>query len=243
MPNASKTSTNLIPPIAPSAPPQDINYLTNLISPTSQSPPSQEINDLINLIPPTSPTTPSQEIDYLIPPTSRSAPSQEIDYLINQTTPTSPRAPQQEINYLTVLQDYNLRRPSKLCNELPNKNLTAQAEQNIEHIKSATPDLHVKLLIYYKNKKLKNLLISNNNHKYEEHNVMYRFTCEREPCNQAQFYIGYTTTTVKLRMTAHAQQGSIKKHLMEVHHQNKVTTQEIMKNITILRQIANPNDI
>ena len=44
-------------------------------------------------------------------------------------------------------------------------------------------------------------------------------------------------------MTAHAQQGSIKKHLMEVHHQNKVTTQEIMKNITILRKIANPNDI
>ena len=64
-----------------------------------------------------------------------------------------------------------------------------------------------------KNKKLKNLLISNNNHKYEEYNVVYQFTCEREPCNQAQFYIGFTTTTVKSRMTAHAQQGSIKKHL------------------------------
>ena len=43
-------------------------------------------------------------------------------------------------------------------------------------------------------------------------------------------------------MTAHAQQGSIKKHLMEVHHQSKVATQEIMKNI-ILRKIPNPNDI
>ena len=106
--------------------------------------------------------------------------------------------------------------------------------QQIIHnnIKSAIPDAHVKLLIYYKNKKLKNLLISNNNHK-----------CEREPCNHAQFYIGYTTTTVKSRMTAHAQQGSIEKHLMEVHHQSKVATQEIMKNITILRKVHNPNDI
>ena len=76
--------------------------------------------------------TPSQEINCLIPPTSPSAPSQEIDYLINLTTPTSPRAPQQEINYLTVPQDYNLRRPSKLCIEPPNENLTAQTEQNIK---------------------------------------------------------------------------------------------------------------
>ena len=50
-------------------------------------------------------------------------------------------------------------------------------------------------------------------------------TCEREPCNQAQFYIGYTTTTVKSRMTAHAQQGSIKKHLMEVHPQSKAQSE------------------
>ena len=30
---------------------------------------------------------------------------------------------------------------------------------------------------------------------------------------------------------------------MEVHHQSKVATQEIMENITILRKIPNPNDI
>ena len=111
------------------------------------------------------------------------------------------------------------------------------------NIKSAIPDVHVKHLIYYNNKKLKNLLISNNNHKYKEHIVVYQFTCEREPCNQAQFYIGYTTTTVKSRLTAHAQQGSIKKHIMEVPLQSKVATQEIMKNITILRKIPNPNDV
>ena len=58
------------------------------------------------------------------------------------------------------------------------------------------PDVHVKLLIYYKTKKLKNLLISNNNHKYEEHNIVYQFTCEGESCTQAQFYIGYNTITV-----------------------------------------------
>ena len=30
---------------------------------------------------------------------------------------------------------------------------------------------------------------------------------------------------------------------MEVHHLHKVTTQKILENITILRKIANPNDI
>ena len=79
--------------------------------------------------------------------------------------------------------------------------------------------------------------------KYEEHNVVYQFSCEREPFKQAQFYIGYTTTTFKSRMTAHAQHGFIKKYLIEVHHQSKVATQKIMKNITILRKIPNPNDI
>ena len=42
---------------------------------------------------------------------------------------------------------------------------------------------------------------------------------------------------------SHAQQGSIKKHLMEVHHQSKVAKQAIMKNITILRKIHNTNNI
>ena len=65
-----------------------------------------------------------------------------------------------------------------------------QLQQIINNnIKSAIPNVLVKFLIYYKNKKPKNLLILNYNHKYEEHNVVYQFTCEREPCNQAQFYI------------------------------------------------------
>ena len=104
-----------------------------------------------------------------------------------------------------------------------------QLQQIIHNIKSTIPDVHAKFLIYYKNKKLKNLLISNTNHEYKEHNVVYQFTCEREPCKQAQFYIGYTTTTVKSCMTTHAQQGPIKKYLMQVYHQSRVTTQEIMK--------------
>ena len=44
---------------------------------------------------------------------------------------------------------------------------------NHNNIKISISDVHVKLRIYYKKKKLKNLLISNNNHKYEEHDVVY----------------------------------------------------------------------
>ena len=45
-----------------------------------------------------------------------------------------------------------------------------------------------------------------------------------------QSYIGYTTTTVKQRMTTHAQNGSTKNHNNEAHYLNK-QTKEIMNEI------------
>ena len=45
----------------------------------------------------------------------------------------------------------------------------------------------LKLLIYYRNKKVKNLFIKNNMHAPKEpFNVVYQYTCDQVPCTQAQ---------------------------------------------------------
>ena len=74
--------------------------------------------------------------------------------------------------------------------------------------------------------------MSSNNH------VVYRYTCAKEECQlDHQTYIGYTTTTVKQRMTTHAQNGSIKNHNNEAHSIN-IRTKEIINEIDILFRSA-----
>ena len=54
----------------------------------------------------------------------------------------------------------------------------------------------LKILIYYRNKKVKHLFIRNNMHQpKEKFNVVYKYSCDQVPCTEAQScYIGYTTT-------------------------------------------------
>ena len=98
------------------------------------------------------------------------------------------------------------------------------------------PEKVVRLNIYYKNKKVSNLFIKNNPHKKtleEQSHVVYRYSCNAEECNPSQTYIGYTTTTLKQRMTTHAQNGSIKSHSME-RHDHVIRTAEILKQIKVI---------
>ena len=99
----------------------------------------------------------------------------------------------------------------------------------------------LKILIYYRNKKLKNLLIKNNMHKpNDDFNVVYKYSCDQVPCTEAQScYIGYTTTTVKERFKQHA---SIKKHFRTVHNRN-ITGSEMIKNVSILAHVNNKIDL
>ena len=76
----------------------------------------------------------------------------------------------------------------------------------------------VKLIIYYKNRNMKNMIIRNRISKVNEniadnHHVVYQYTCNINDCKS--FYVGYTTQTVSNRMRGHAQKGSIKKHLQQ----------------------------
>ena len=70
---------------------------------------------------------------------------------------------------------------------------------------------------------------------------MYQYLCKKEGCSTYS-YIGYTESTFTLRMRNHAQNGSILKHNVDVHKQ-KVTTNEILSDIKILKQLNYKEDL
>ena len=113
-----------------------------------------------------------------------------------------------------------------------------QEEQNIRKIiedhTSPKAGHTIKLSIYYKSRKLSQLFIKNNIHvDTSNSHVVYRYCCNTDMCQQSKKYIGYTTTTLKQRMTMHAQNGSILTHHKEVH-KNKIKTAEILEGTDII---------
>ena len=98
---------------------------------------------------------------------------------------------------------------------------------NLEH--------QIKLIIYYRTRKLKNLFIKNgppaNNDLATQHHVVYQYSCNKGGCNPTRdIYIGYTTDTLKARMIQHQ---SIKKHIRSVHSTG-IGYKEMLDNTKIL---------
>ena len=119
------------------------------------------------------------------------------------------------------------------------KNLQDIIKNNIKPVNNQK----IELMIYYKNKKLSNLLIRNNPHKdSEENHVVYQYKCPSGECEPPQTYIGYTTTTLKQRTTSHAQNGSIKDHNTTTH-QLKIRSKEILDNTTVLFRSTDKTDL
>jgi uncharacterized protein (DUF1778 family) len=95
----------------------------------------------------------------------------------------------------------------------------------LNNIRSTTTADRIKLLIYYKNMKIRNLIMKNNPCKksgpLQETNVVYKYTCPREGCRLLQNvnYIGLTSTTLSRRLTCHLQTGGPKNHMRETHNE------------------------
>jgi len=105
-----------------------------------------------------------------------------------------------------------------------------QEERNLRKIISENivprQDSSLQLAIYYRNRKLSNLFIKNNQNKdTSDSHVVYKYKCSHEGCQPLQYYIGYTTTTLKQRMTCHTQSGSIQAHHRSVHNEKQKTAQ------------------
>ena len=107
-----------------------------------------------------------------------------------------------------------------------------------KYVKPANDDQEINLRIFYKNKKLKNLIIRNkvNNDRgvQKRHHVVYKYSCNQAGCNSSQTYVGYTTCTIDERFRMHAQTGSIKRHLREKHEIERVAKNDIIECTTIL---------
>ena len=107
----------------------------------------------------------------------------------------------------------------------------------------------IKLVIYYKSKKLGSLFIKNNVHSRskdisDRHHVVYQYSCNRVGCEAAQTYIGYTTCTIKDRFRMHTQNcSSIKKHLTTVHEIDRITTAELVKDVQVLASASDKRDL
>jgi hypothetical protein len=117
-----------------------------------------------------------------------------------------------------------------------------------KHVTPAQENSELKLLIYYKNPKLRDILMRNrpkslNPATSDRHHVVYEYTCARDGCNATPKYIGYTTSTVWERFGMHTQTGSIKKHLQEVHDIQRIPRRDLIKDVSILKTCSSKRDL
>ena len=106
-------------------------------------------------------------------------------------------------------------------------------------------EIKIKLLIYYKNKKVNNLLMKNNLTRENipeecKSGVVYEFKCQEGECKSLNnSYIGLTTCTLKERLTGHRYKGSIFAHY-RLKHQKSPEVDELIKSTRILYHESNP---
>jgi predicted GIY-YIG superfamily endonuclease len=130
------------------------------------------------------------------------------------------------------------------CNQFHNNYLADErALKKIirDNVKPVKNEDRLSLIVYYQNRKTKDLVIKNNIsaknvRELSKTNLIYQFNCPHYECvhsnNDNSVYIGYTTCTLSRRLTNHLQSGSIKEHF-ESTHNSKITRAEIVDNTTI----------
>ena len=146
--------------------------------------------------------------------------------------------------------------PSTTSNEIVfffKNQMTSQYKQDEATLKkiidnnvlASDPEQKIKLLIYYKNKRLRNLFIKNNQHTAEHKNrshLVYQYACKKDGCQPSTSYIGYTECTLVDRLRNHTQNGAIRSHNIDVHNA-KISTEEIVTSTTILRQYRTKDEL
>lgn len=92
----------------------------------------------------------------------------------------------------------------------------------LRNITPTNPSNKVRLTIYYKNKRTKDLILRNDSSprpsNFDSVNVIYKFTCPYENCTSHSSYIGLTTTKLSRRLSYHLSQGGPKRHLLQEHN-------------------------
>jgi Ser-tRNA(Ala) deacylase AlaX len=107
------------------------------------------------------------------------------------------------------------------------------------NVRSIDPNERINLMIYYKNRKTRNLIMKNNLNAQrgilQTTNVVYKISCPNEDCvllNNIN-YIGMTTTTLSRRLTCHLGSGAPKDHMRQYHGET-LTRHMLDDNVVIL---------
>ena len=106
------------------------------------------------------------------------------------------------------------------------------------NVKSIQEDQQVKLIIYYRNNKTRQLVVKNNMRPrvgLQKANVVYKISCPKEDCvplNNVS-YVGMTATTLTRRLTCHLAAGAPKDHF-RMYHGEALTRQLLEDNVKIL---------
>ena len=108
------------------------------------------------------------------------------------------------------------------------------------NVKPVEPTAELKLIIYYKTRSTSSLIIKNNclppTSPLQDVSLVYKFTCKYGDCShRPSLYIGSTITTLSKRITAHLQDGAIKRHYLAKHN-TSVSRKYIEENITALHK-------
>ena len=107
-----------------------------------------------------------------------------------------------------------------------------------KNVKCTDTDHKLNLIIYYRSKKTRSLVMKNNLNSSKDKlkctNVVYRFICPHEDCRlRPETYIGVTTTSLSRRLTMHLRDGAPKEHMQE-RHNTTLTRQHLTDNTTII---------
>ena len=104
-------------------------------------------------------------------------------------------------------------------------------------------NVKIKVQIYYKSRKIHNLVMKNNltknDDKLKRTNVIYKYSCPDEDCLLRKTdYIGLTTTTLSRRLTMHLRDGAPHDHTTQTHHRH-ITRKDLTDNTSILTMCNN----
>lgn len=115
-----------------------------------------------------------------------------------------------------------------------------------KNIKCKQKNSKLRLHIFYKNTKIKDLLLSRKVEKAassECDHVVYEYNCPHSGCRTTDTsYIGYTTNTLRKRAEQHYNNGAIKYHY-ESKHKTRPTFQNIIDNMKILKTFHKRDDL
>ena len=113
------------------------------------------------------------------------------------------------------------------------------------NVRCREPDHRLNLVIYYKNRKVRNLIMDNNPTRkrsaLQQVNVLYEFKCPQEGCKLLPNvrYVGFTRTTLSRRLTMHLGSGAPKDH-MNNEHGIHLTREQIVENTAIIKRFYDP---